>query len=86
MSVNSSMSLDEIKRIVNEKKREIKKDYKELKEKEKLIEEYKKLTQIGEKLKKGIHVVKKPKQKPKKVVFSEPIPIKKKPKMVFLLI
>ena len=69
MSVNSSMSLDEIKKIVNEKKREIKKDYKELKEKEKLIEKYKKLTQIGEKLKKGIHVVKKPKQKQKRLFF-----------------
>ena len=39
MSINSSyfqnMSLDEIKKLVNEKKREIKKDYKELREKKK---------------------------------------------------
>ena len=41
MSIKSSklqnMTLDEIKKIVNEKKKEIKKDYKELREKEKLI-------------------------------------------------
>ena len=51
MSVNTSISLDELKKI-KEKKKEVKKDYKELKEKEKLIEQYKKLTKVGEKNKK----------------------------------
>ena len=57
MPINSSnfqnMSLDEKKKLVNEKKEEIKKDYKELREK-KMIKKYKKLTQLGEKIRKGI--------------------------------
>ena len=45
-----------------------------------MIKQYKKLTQIGEKLKKGNNVIKKPKQKPKKVVISK-TPPKPKPKI-----
>ena len=63
MSVNTSMSLDELKKIIKEKKKEVKKDYKELREKEKLIKQYKKLTKVGEKIRKGKNIIKKPKHK-----------------------
>ena len=53
MTVNTSMSLDELKKILKEKKKEVKKDYEELREKEKMITQYKKLTKVGEKIRKG---------------------------------
>ena len=52
MTVNTSMSLDELK----EKKKEVKKDYEELREKEKMIKQYKKLTKFGEKIRKGKNI------------------------------
>ena len=63
MSVNTSMSLDELKKLIKEKKKEVKKDYKELREKEKLIKQYKKLTKVGEKIRKGKNIIRKPKHK-----------------------
>ena len=70
MSVNSSMSMEETKKLINEKKKEIKKDYKELREKEKLIKKYKKLTKVGEKIRKGIDVKKDFKKTKQKKVKS----------------
>ena len=56
MTVNSSMSLDELKNILKEKKKEVTKDYEELREKEKMIKQYKKLTKVGEKIRKGKNI------------------------------
>ena len=56
MTVNTSMTLDELKKILKEKKKEVKKDYEELREKEKMIKQYKKLTKVGEKIRKGKNI------------------------------
>ena len=59
-----SLSLDQLRYILNEKKKEIKKNYKQLSEKEKLIRDIRKLDKLNEKVKKGV-VIKKEYRKKK---------------------
>ena len=54
-----SLSLDQLRYILNQKKKTIKKSYKELSEKEKLILDIRKLDNLNEKVKQGIDIKKK---------------------------
>ena len=58
-----SLSLDQLRYILNQKKKGIKKSYKELSEKEKIIRDIRKLDKLNEKVKKGIGIKKKYKKK-----------------------
>ena len=58
-----SLSLDQLRYILNQKKKTIKKNYKELSEKEKLIRDIRRLDKLNEKVKKGIDIKKKYKKK-----------------------
>ena len=58
-----SLSLDQLRYILNQKKQGIKKSYKELSEKEKIIRDIRKLDKLNEKVKKGIDIKKKYKKK-----------------------
>ena len=58
-----SLSLDQLRYILNQKKKTIKKSYKELSEKEKLIRDIRRLDKLNEKVKKGIDIKKKYKKK-----------------------
>ena len=59
----NSLSLDEIRHIIEEEKEELKKYYKELGERRKLIKQYKKLKEAREKGRKGIDIKKSLKRK-----------------------
>ena len=54
-----SLSLDQLRYILNKKKKTIKDNYKELGEKEKLIRDIRKLDKLNEKIKQGIDIKKK---------------------------
>ena len=54
-----SLSLEQLRYILNQKKKTIKKNYKELSEKEKLIRDIRNLDKLNEKVKKGIDIKKK---------------------------
>ena len=58
-----SLSLDQLRYILNQKKKTIKESYKELSEKEKLIRDIRKLDKLNEKVKQGIDIKKKYKNK-----------------------
>ena len=58
-----SLSIDQLRYILNEKKKKIKKSYKELSEKEKIIRDIRKLDKLNEKVRKGIDIKKKYKKK-----------------------
>ena len=58
-----SLSLDQLRYILNQKKQGIKDNYKELSEKEKLIRDIRRLDKLNEKVKKGIDIKKKYKKK-----------------------
>ena len=58
-----SLSLDQLRYILNQKKKTIKDSYKELSEKEKIIRDIRKLDKLNEKVKKGIGIKKKYKKK-----------------------
>ena len=58
-----SLSLDQLKYILNQKKKTIKDSYKELSEKEKIIRDIRKLDKLNEKVKQGIDIKKKYKKK-----------------------
>ena len=82
-----SLSLEQLRYILNQKKKTIKKNYKELSEKEKLIRDIRKLDKLNEKVKQGIDIRKKKKttNKKKKIktsdeYFEECIKNKKIPK------
>ena len=64
-----SLSLDQLKHILNQKKKVIKDNYKELSEKEKIIRDIRKVDKLNEKIKKGVDIKKewKKKSKPKKI-------------------
>ena len=70
-----SLSLDQLKHILNQKKQVIKDNYKELSEKEKIIRDIRKVDKLNEKIKKGVDINKewkkklkaKKKLKPKKI-------------------
>ena len=53
-----SLSLDQLRYILNQKKKTIQKSYKELSEKEKLIRDIRRLDKLNEKVKKGIDIKK----------------------------
>ena len=63
-----SLSLDQLKYILNQKKQGLKDNYKELTEKEKIIRDIRKVDKLNEKVKKGIDIKEdfKKKSKPKK--------------------
>ena len=58
-----SLSLEQLRYIINQKKKTIKKSYNELSEKEKLIRDIRRLDKLNEKVKKGIDIKKKYKKK-----------------------
>ena len=60
-----SLSLEQLRYILNQKKKTIKKNYKELSQKEKLIRDIKKLDKLNEKVKQGIDIKKKHKKRKK---------------------
>ena len=64
-----SLSLAELKKILNQKKQIIRENYKELTEKEKIIRDIRKVDKLNEKIKKGVNIKKewKKKLKPKKI-------------------
>ena len=65
-----SLSLDQLRYILNQKKQGLKDNYKKLGEKEKIIRDIRKIDKLNEKVKQGIYIKKerkKPKPKPKKV-------------------
>ena len=63
-----SLSLAELKKILNQKKQLIKDNYKELNEKERIIHDIRKVDKLNEKIKKGVNIRKewRKKSKPKK--------------------
>ena len=68
-----SLSLEQLRYILNQKKKSIKKNYKELSEKEKLIRDIRKLDKLNEKVKQGIDIKKKyQKHKKDKKVIDNP--------------
>ena len=54
-----SLSLDQLKYILNQKKQGLKDNYKELSEKEKIIRDIRKVDKLNEKVKKSIDIKKK---------------------------
>ena len=71
-----SLSLDQLRYILNQKKKTIKDSYKELSEKEKIIRDIRKLDKLNEKVKQGIDIKKK--YKKKKAPIKTTAPSKKK--------
>ena len=53
-----SLSLDQLKYILNQKKQGLKDNYKELSEKEKIIRDIRKVDKLSEKVKQGIDIKK----------------------------
>ena len=70
-----SLSLDQLKHILNQKKQLIKDNHKELTEKEKIIRDIRKLDKLNEKIKKGVNIKTewKNKLKPKKKLKPQKI-------------
>ena len=58
-----SLSLDQLRYILNQKKKTIQKSYKELSEKEKSIRDIRRLDKLNEKVKQGVDIKKKYKKK-----------------------
>ena len=71
-----SLSLDQLRYILNQKKKTIQKSYKELSEKEKIIRDIRRLDKLNEKVKKGVDIKKK--YKKKKASIKTVAPSKKK--------
>ena len=67
-----SLSLDQLRYILNQKKKTIKNSYKELSEKEKIIRDIRKLDKLNEKVKQGIDIKKKYKYKKAPVKTTAP--------------
>ena len=68
-----SLSLEQLRYILNQKKKTIKKNYKDLSEKEKIIRDIRRLDKLNEKVKQGIDIKKKYKKNKKdKKVFNIP--------------
>ena len=82
----SSLSLDQLRYILNQKKQVLKDNYKELSEKEKIIRDIRKIDKLNEKVKKGIDIKKKLRTKETKKIktfdgyFEECIKNRKIPK------
>ena len=67
-----SLSLDQLKHILNQKKKVIKDNYKELSEKEKIIRDIRKVDKLNEKIKKGIDIKKEWKKKSNPKRYHQP--------------
>ena len=67
----SSLSLDQLRYILNQKKQVLKDNYKELSEKEKIIRDIKKVDKLNEKVKQGIDIKKERKKKLKSKEFKK---------------
>ena len=67
----NSLSLDQLRYILNQKKQVLKDNYKELSEKEKIIRDIRKVDKLNEKVKQGIDIKKKLKSKKKIKSFDE---------------
>ena len=67
----SSLSLDQLRYILNQKKQVLKDNYKELSEKEKIIRDIKKVDKLNEKVKQGIDIKKERKKKLKTKEFKK---------------
>ena len=96
-----SLSLDQLKYILNQKKRRLKDNYKELSEQEKVIRDIRKVDKLSEKVKQGVDIKKetKKKLKTKKIkkimklkkykhlmsIFGNVYKIKKYPKILLLI-
>ena len=65
-----SLSLAELKKILNQKKQLIKDNYKELTEKERIIRDIRKVDKLNEKIKKGVNIKKEWKKKSKPQIKS----------------
>ena len=63
-----SLSLAELKKILNQKKQVIKDNYKELSEKEKIIRDIRKVDKLNEKIKKGVDIKKEIKTQKDKII------------------
>ena len=72
-----SLSLDQLRYILNQKKKTIKESYKELSEKEKIIRDIRKLDKLNEKVKQGIDIKKKLKKNKPHVKTTAPSKKKK---------
>ena len=59
----NSLSLDQLRYILNQKKQVLKNNYKELSEKEKIIRDIRKVDKLNEKIKKGVDIKKEWKKK-----------------------
>ena len=53
-----SLSLDQLKKLLNQKKQIIRENYIELTEKERIIPDIKKIDKLNEKIKKGVNIKK----------------------------
>ena len=67
----NSLSLDQLRYILNQKKQVLKDNYKELSEKEKIIRDIKKVDKLNEKVKQGIDIKKERKKKLKTKEFKK---------------
>ena len=67
----SSLSLDQLRYILNQKKQVLKDNYKELSEKEKIIRDIRKVDKLNEKVKQGIDIKKERKKKLKTKEFKK---------------
>ena len=72
-----SLSLDQLRYILNQKKKTIKDSYKELSEKEKIIRDIRKLDKLNEKVKQGIDIKKKLKKNKPHIKTTAPSKKKK---------
>ena len=72
-----SLSLDQLKYILNQKKQGLKDNYKELSEKEKIIRDIRKVDKLSEKVKQGIDIKKERKKKLKTKKIKKGNEIKK---------
>ena len=72
-----SLSLDQLKYILNQKKQRLKDNYKELSEKEKIIRDIRKVDKLSEKVKQGIDIKKERKKKLKTKKIKKGNEIKK---------
>ena len=66
-----SLSLAELKKILNQKKQIIRENYKELTEKERIIRDIKKIDKLNEKIKKGVNIKKEWENKYKKLRYKK---------------
>ena len=72
-----SLSLDQLRYILNQKKKTVQKSYKEISEKEKIIRDIRRLDKLNEKVKQGVDIKKKYQKKKASVKTTTPSKKKK---------